>query len=322
LIKDPSRFSGELKSILVKMILKKRDEYANAIIHNGSTAFMANFLSLQKTVSVNDIDQYMEYAANTAKQSEMAAFLLNYKETAFDRITVEKEQREEFEKELGYKERTVSDWRNIFKFSVKNGEAIISGYKGEDETLIIPDQIGSNIVVGIGKDAFTTGKAYKVKEYQLPETIRSIGAGAYHGCSVKRIVLPDSLVDFGEEVFMSSRLGSIKIPAGIKSIPVRAFRYCTELESVVFQEGLEAIDAAAFNGCESLIKVKVPNSLRFIDRWAFSDCKELKLFVIANPETVIMDTAFDSNPELIIQAPAGSYAEKYAKEHNIPFVAE
>ena len=32
--------------------------------------------------------------------------------------------------------------------------------------------------------------------------------------------------------------------------------------------------------------------------------------------------AFEGCPNLTIHAPAGSYAKTYAKEHNIPFVAE
>ena len=36
----------------------------------------------------------------------------------------------------------------------------------------------------------------------------------------------------------------------------------------------------------------------------------------------IDETAFQSSPNVVIYAPAGSYAETYAKENNIPFVAE
>jgi hypothetical protein len=36
----------------------------------------------------------------------------------------------------------------------------------------------------------------------------------------------------------------------------------------------------------------------------------------------IGDYAFWGCDNLVIHAPAGSYAEQYAKEHNIPFVAE
>jgi hypothetical protein len=32
--------------------------------------------------------------------------------------------------------------------------------------------------------------------------------------------------------------------------------------------------------------------------------------------------AFDNCPDVTIYAPTGSYAETWAKEHNIPFVAE
>ena len=37
---------------------------------------------------------------------------------------------------------------------------------------------------------------------------------------------------------------------------------------------------------------------------------------------IISKFAFDNCPRLTIHAPTGSYAEQYAKENNIPFVAK
>ena len=51
--------------------------------------------------------------------------------------------------------------------------------------------------------------------------------------------------------------------------------------------------------CTNLVKISLPSSIKAIGHEAFGSC-----------------------PNLIIHAPAGSYAEQYAKEHNIPFEAE
>ena len=62
---------------------------------------------------------------------------------------------------------------------------------------------------------------------------------------------------------------------------------------------MTVLDYRAFGGCTGLRKVILPVSVTEINKWAFEKC-----------------------PSLTIHAPAGSYAETYAKENNIPFVAE
>ena len=72
-----------------------------------------------------------------------------------------------------------------------------------------------------------------------------------------------------------------------------------KLKAVVVMEGLQEIGARAFAGCAYLTDVCLPVSLSKIDTTVFLDCHKLT-----------------------IHAPAGSYAEQYAKENHIPFVAE
>ena len=52
---------------------------------------------------------------------------------------------------------------------------------------------------------------------------------------------------------------------------------------------------------------------------SFGSCDELTSVVITEGTTEIGPYAFDGCKNLTIQAPVGSYAEKYAKENNIPF---
>ena len=66
----------------------------------------------------------------------------------------------------------------------------------------------------------------------------------------------------------------------------------------------------------------MPENCWGIDHFAFSGCTNLKeLHVSANLIDIGYE-AFSYCSNLTIYAPAGSYAETYAKENNIPFVAE
>jgi hypothetical protein len=56
--------------------------------------------------------------------------------------------------------------------------------------------------------------------------------------------------------------------------------------------------------------------------WAFSGCTGLASIALPKRVTEIGIDAFKDCTNLIIHAPAGSYAETYAKENNIPFMEE
>lgn len=71
------------------------------------------------------------------------------------------------------------------------------------------------------------------------------------------------------------------------------------IQEIYIPEGITIIENGAFCGCSMLTKVRIPNSVTKIFGNSFSGCSNLT-----------------------IHAPAGSYAERYAKGNNIPFVAE
>ena len=71
-----------------------------------------------------------------------------------------------------------------------------------------------------------------------------------------------------------------------------------EIKAVTLPYGITAIGKHAFRGCEALESVTIPDSVRVIRQDAFFGCDGLTIY-----------------------APAGSFAQTYAKENNIPFVA-
>ncbi len=103
---------------------------------------------------------------------------------------------------------------------------------------------------------------------------------------------------------------NLLIPASVDGVSVTALDYglfyksktqqwrSQELESVTVPEGLLEIDDYTFFNCGALVRVEIPASVVKIHPGAFRGC-----------------------PKLTFYAPAGSYAETYAKENNIPFEA-
>ena len=68
--------------------------------------------------------------------------------------------------------------------------------------------------------------------------------------------------------------------------------------------------------------VTIPDGVTSIGDSAFEGCSNLTSITIPDGVTSIWYSAFWGCENLTIHAPAGSYAEQYAKENNIPFVVE
>ena len=85
-------------------------------------------------------------------------------------------------------------------------------------------------------------------------------------------------------------------------------------------DGASVIDKGAFGCCESLTSIHIPDSVMRIRDWAFAECKKLTSIHIPDSVTRIENCAFKNCDNLTIQCNKESYAEKYAKEHDIPVV--
>ena len=82
------------------------------------------------------------------------------------------------------------------------------------------------------------------------------------------------------------------------------------------------IGEQAFLKNKNLVSIAIPESVKKINEWAFYGCKNLAIITIANSDTYIGKNAFYGCENIKIYAPIGSFAEQYAKDNNIPFVAK
>ena len=94
-----------------------------------------------------------------------------------------------------------------------------------------------------------------------------------------------------------------------------------ELETVFVKDtNVTGVGRKAFYGSEKIKVVKLGSQNRYIEAKAFFDCENLERVYIPDTTNDIADDAFDGCNSLVIYTPKGSYAEKFARKHNIPVV--
>ena len=128
----------------------------------------------------------------------------------------------------------------------------------------------------------------------IPNSVTSIGGGAFSGCSsLTSVTIPNSVTSIGTYAFQGcSSLSSVTIPNNVTSIEAGAFSGCSSLTSVTIPNGVTSIGGTAFSGCSSLTSVTIPNNVTSIEAGAFSGCSSLTSITIPNSVTYIDYNAF------------------------------
>ena len=111
------------------------------------------------------------------------------------------------------------------------------------------------------------------------------------GC--KNTIIPNSVTSIGQGAFSGcTGLTSVTIGNSVTSIGAFAFSDCSGLTSVTIGNSVTSIGDYAFIGCSGLTSVTIPNSVTEIGDWAFCDCSGLTSVTIPNTVTSIGDEAF------------------------------
>jgi hypothetical protein len=114
-------------------------------------------------------------------------------------------------------------------------------------------------------------------------SVEVIGEGAFCGCKIEQVVIPDTVTEIRGYAFSEcDRLRSISLPAGITEIAPHTFRECKAMETIDLPEGIKTIGERAFDGCGSLISLEIPDSTTDIGEYAFDGCFDLTEFRIGD----------------------------------------
>lgn len=128
----------------------------------------------------------------------------------------------------------------------------------------------------------------------IPNTVTSIGSGAFRGCSsLTHVTIPSSVTSIGNYAFENcDGLTEVAIPNSVTSIGGGTFYNCDGLTDVVIPSSVTNIASSTFYGCEGLINISIPNSIESIGTDAFYGCTSLESITIPNSVKNIWNRAF------------------------------
>lgn len=183
--------------------------------------------------------------------------------------------------------------------------------------IIFPKKIKS-----IGTEAFLN--CITIEDLNLAQSISEINESAFDGCEgLNKINLPKDLMYIRKAAFRNcSSLIQVKMSNLVNYMGDNVFKNCNFLTDIVLSARIKAIPSQTFQGCSSLESIILPYQVETIEDNAFKNCTKLKKITIPKATTSISDSAFSYPDKMTIYGVAGSYAEQYAKENDIAFVAQ
>lgn len=128
-----------------------------------------------------------------------------------------------------------------------NGNAVVTGYTGNEQRVIIPAKLGGKKVVAIGDSAFSKNKV--MVEVIVPNGVTTIGDSAFRNCdNLESVTLPDTVTRIEEEAFCSAdKLSYINMPENLEYIGEWAFWRCESLKRhIVLPESMTCMADMAF----------------------------------------------------------------------------
>ena len=184
--------------------------------------------------------------------------------------------------EIKYDNKTISDTLVVpYQVEGKYVKDPDTGTYGNENEFYTITEAQINCVCG--SDGWRGVSLPKIKTIIFPNTITKIvgeGGSNVYNPTLERVVLPNKLVEIGDDCFSSTKIASITIPDTVTAIGEKAFRECYNLSSITLPSGLTSIGDYTFSECTGLTSIKLPTSISSISGNAFYGCDNLKTIII------------------------------------------
>ena len=279
-------------------------------------------LSISGTGDMRNYDIYENGYYDNEKGEYVSSFYCDHPWSAF-RTEIEKVVIEDGVTSIGsYSFYKLENLQNIrisksvksFGYSVFYGCSRLSFIVVDSENPIYDSRDDCNAIIISETNTLLLG----CKNTTIPNSVTSIGNGAFSGCTgLTSVTIPNSVTSIGSRAFEGcSGLTSVTIPNSVTSIGNGAFSgtswYNNQPDGLVYagkvaynykgtmpanttvdiEEGTMGIAGGAFFGCRNLKSITIPESVTSIGDWAFQDCTGLTSITIPNSVTSIGQGAF------------------------------
>ncbi len=168
-------------------------------------------------------------------------------------------------------------------------------------TCTIPAAADGYTIVSIGDNAFKNQT--DLVEVVIPNTVTSIGASAFEGCTAlgtldHPVVVPASVTSVGVDAFKGTWWLDNTLPNGVIYINNILYIYKGEMPAntaIDIAEGTTTILSGAFKDCTGLTSVTIPATVTAIGSQAFDGCSSLTSVTVNNPTPVGISSNTFSN---------------------------
>ncbi len=208
---------------------------------------------------------------------------------------------------------------NGFVYEIKDGEATIVYYKGNNRNCVIPSEINGVAVTKIGDAAFAFSD---IRTVRIPKSVKRIANDAFDGCASLTAFDVESggmyfssengfLLNYNKSILIKVPCGikgSVKIPDSVTNSGVFAFDHCYYVTEIDVNNA-SFFSSAGVKYCASLINYKCSGSnFKSVNGVLYSsNLKTLtayppallaESFSVPNGTTAIGEGAFNTNPYL------------------------
>ena len=204
------------------------------------------------------------------------------------------------------------------------GDSKLTSIRVEESNPKYDSRENCNAIIETESNTLVSG----CKNTVIPKSVTGIGEGAFEGCEITNMVLPEKVTSIENRAFYRCRqLTSITIPSSATSIAGSMIGMCDKLTSVRVEEnnpkydsrencnaiietesntllrgcnattiprGVTSIGGWAFDYCDGLTSVTLPEGVTSIGDYAFFGCSALKDVTISETVTNIGDYAFSN----------------------------
>ncbi len=176
----------------------------------------------------------------------------------------------------------------------KDGDIVVTGYRGLAKNIVIPQEIEGHRIVGIDNNVF----AYNPHMRTLViEAEAAISNSAFANCYMLNSVKIRKPLAIGSYAFsMCQNLEKVEIEdaSEITRISVSTFADCIKLKEFAVPQNVTEIGDMAFANCGALTTVSLPDSLKKIGSQAFANCYSLQKVVIPKNVKAIGSSVFEN----------------------------
>ncbi len=142
---------------------------------------------------------------------------------------------------------------------------------------------------------------YGCNSTQIPTSVEDIGGGAFYGCMIDSVIIPEGVTRIHENAFTyCQNLTKIHISSTVEAIGEYAFYHCPNITSITVDERNEYFDSRSecnailcgeylVRGCNTTV---IPSGVEVIGTGAFSQCAGLQNIAIPEGVTTIRGDAF------------------------------